>query len=114
MAAFNLSPLVTPFFAIANIAVGYALMMYLVIPISYWGLNLYNAKTFPFFSSHLFTPAGKRYDVRAIVNKKFELDLPAYAKRGRVNLSMFFALTYGFGFAAVVATLTHVALFHGK
>uniref|UniRef100_A0A803LV84 Uncharacterized protein n=1 Tax=Chenopodium quinoa TaxID=63459 RepID=A0A803LV84_CHEQI len=114
VAAFNGSPLVTPFFAIVNIAAGYALIMYLIIPIAYWGFNLYNAKTFPFFSSHLFTAAGTRYNVRAIVNNKFELDLAAYAKYGRVNLSMFFALTYGLGFAAVVATLTHVALFNGK
>jgi hypothetical protein len=28
--------------------------MYVVIPISYWGLNVYDAKTFPIFSSHLY------------------------------------------------------------
>lgn len=75
---------------------------------------MFNAKRFPFFSSHLFTNDGQKYDVRGIVNKNFELDLPSYAKYGRVNLSMFFALTYGLGFAAVVATLTHVALFNGR
>lgn len=114
VAAFNGSPLVTPFFAIANIAIGYFAIMYVFIPISYWGLNLFDAKTFPIFSSHLFTSNGTRYDVRGIVNNKFELDLGAYAKQGHVNLSMFFAFTYGLGFAAVVATLTQVALFNGK
>ncbi|KAL2893034.1 Oligopeptide transporter 2 [Bienertia sinuspersici] len=100
VAAFNGSPLVTPFFAIVNIAIGYTLIMYVIIPTAYWGFNLYNAKTFPFFSSHLFTSSGKRYNVRDIVNSKFELDFAAYEKQGRVNLSTFFALTYGLGFAA--------------
>ncbi|KAL9245586.1 hypothetical protein vseg_019219 [Gypsophila vaccaria] len=114
IAAFLLSPLVAPFIAIVNVIVGYGVIMYIIMPICYWGLNSYNAKNFPFLSSDLFTLDGRLYNVTAVVNNKFELDVAAYAKQGRVNLSMFFALTYGFGFAAVVATLTHVLLFHGR
>ncbi|GER53545.1 oligopeptide transporter [Striga asiatica] len=84
------------------------------VAIAYWGLNLYSAKTFPIFSSHLFNRNGGTYDVSSIVNDKFEIDLPAYEKQGRINLSVFFALTYGLNFAAVMATLTHVAFFNGK
>jgi hypothetical protein len=54
VASYLHSPLLTPFFAIVNVFVGYALIMYVVIPISYWGLNVYDAKTFPIFSSHLY------------------------------------------------------------
>ncbi|KAK6150867.1 hypothetical protein DH2020_015799 [Rehmannia glutinosa] len=57
---------------------------------------------------------GQIYNVSAIVNDKFEIDLPAYEKLGRINLSIFFAMSYGLNFAAVVATLTHVAAFNGK
>ncbi|XP_065870079.1 oligopeptide transporter 4 [Euphorbia lathyris] len=114
VASFLFSPLVSPFFAIVNVFVGYVLIIYIAIPISYWGLGLYNAHRFPIFSSHLFTAQGQRYDIRAIVNDKFELDLPKYEQQGRIHLSMFFALTYGFGFATIASTLTHVALFYGR
>ncbi|XP_074279350.1 oligopeptide transporter 2-like [Silene latifolia] len=114
IAAFLQSPLVTPFFAIVNVAVGYVLTMYVAVPIAYWGLNSFNARTFPFLSSDLFTPSGQSYDITSIVNNKFQLDVDAYAKQGRVNLSMFFAFSYGLGFAAVVATLSHVLLFNGR
>ncbi|GFZ03611.1 oligopeptide transporter 4 [Actinidia rufa] len=57
---------------------------------------------------------GQRYNMSAIVNKKFEIDMVQYEKQGRINLSMFFALSYGFGFAAIASTLTHVALFYGR
>ncbi|KAI3842410.1 hypothetical protein MKW92_022584 [Papaver armeniacum] len=114
IAAFMGSPLISPFFATVNVAIGYALVVYILTPVAYWGFNLYNAKTFPIFSSHLFTGQGNTYNVSAIVNNKFEIDALQYAQQGRINLSTFFAVTYGNGFATIAATLTHVGLFHGK
>ncbi|CAA7393956.1 unnamed protein product [Spirodela intermedia] len=114
VAAFLFSPLVSPFFAIVNVFIGFFIILYVVIPLCYWGLNLYSAKNFPIFSSHLFTSDGGRYNISAIVNDKFEIDMPAYEKQGRISLSMFFALTYGFGFATISSTLSHVGLFYGR
>ncbi|KAI0509934.1 hypothetical protein KFK09_010534 [Dendrobium nobile] len=114
VSSFLFSPLVCPFFAIANVFVGYFLVVYITMPIAYWGMNVYNAKTFPIFSSHLFTREGQPYNISAIVNNKFEIDMNAYQEQGRINLSMFFALTYGFGFATIAATLTHVGFFYGR
>ncbi|KAJ4964899.1 hypothetical protein NE237_016748 [Protea cynaroides] len=114
VASFLFSPLISPFFATFNIFVGFVLIMYIAMPIAYWGLDLYNAKTFPIFSSHLFTADGQRYNISAIVNNHFELDIPSYEQQGRIHLSMFFALTYGFGFATIAATLTHVGFFYGR
>ncbi|GFY90109.1 oligopeptide transporter 4 [Actinidia rufa] len=114
VASFLFSPLICPFFSIVNVFLGYTLIMYIVIPISYWGLDVHGAKKFPIFSSHLFTYQGQRYNISAIVNNKFEIDMVQYQKQGRINLSMFFSLTYGFGFATIASTLTHVALFYGR
>ncbi|KAB5541182.1 hypothetical protein DKX38_014156 [Salix brachista] len=114
VASFLFSPLISPFFAIANVLVGYVLIIYVAMPLSYWGLDLYSARRFPIFSSHLFTADGHKYNITAIVNKKFHLDIPNYEKQGRIHLSMFFALTYGFGFATIAATLSHVAFFYGE
>ncbi|KAK4401796.1 Oligopeptide transporter 4 [Sesamum angolense] len=55
VASFLFSPLICPFFAIMNVFAGYALIIYLVIPIAYWGFDVYGARKFPIFSSHLFT-----------------------------------------------------------
>lgn len=114
VASFLFSPLISPFFAIANVFVGYFVIMYIVIPISYWGLNIYNAKTFPIYSADLFTADGQEYDIASIVNNQFKLDIDQYQKQGRINLSTFFSLTYGFGFATIAATVSHVALFYGR
>ncbi|KAJ0025334.1 hypothetical protein Pint_08531 [Pistacia integerrima] len=108
------SPLITPFFAIVNVFVGFFLVMYVVTPIAYWGFNLFDARTFPFFSSHMFNEVGQIYNVSAIVNSDFELDIPAYERQGRIYISMLFALSYGIGFAAIISTLTHVAFFNGR
>ncbi|KAG6475641.1 oligopeptide transporter 4-like [Zingiber officinale] len=114
VASFLGSPLVTPFFAIANVFIGFSLCVYLSIPLGYWGLNMANSKTFPLYSRKLFADNGQRYDIKSIVNSNFELDLEAYERIGRINLSWFFVMTYGFGFAAIASTLTHVLLFYGK
>ncbi|CAL8175621.1 unnamed protein product [Prunus armeniaca] len=114
VASFLFSPLISPFFVIVNVFAGYALILYFAIPIAYWGLDLYSAQRFPIFSSHLFTAQGQDYNITAIVNDKFELDIPKYEEQGRIHLSTFFALTYGFGFATIASTLTHVALFYGR
>ncbi|XP_059445803.1 oligopeptide transporter 4-like [Corylus avellana] len=114
VSSFLFSPLISPFFSIVNIFAGYILILYIAIPTAYWGFDLYNASRFPIFSSHLFTAVGQKYNISAVVNDKFELDQATYTDQGRIHLSMFFALTYGFGFATIASTLTHVLLFYGR
>ncbi|XP_073058093.1 oligopeptide transporter 7-like [Primulina eburnea] len=107
------SPLASPWFATANIAVGYFLCMYIVTPIMYW-LDVFKAKTFPIFSDDLFTSTGEKYNVSAIVDSNFHIDLQAYEREGHLYLSTFFAMTYAFSFACLTATIVHVLLFHGR
>ncbi|KAI3850491.1 hypothetical protein MKW98_000301 [Papaver atlanticum] len=114
VASFLFSPLISPFFAIVNVFFGYVLFMYVAIPIAYWGFDLYHAKTFPIFSADLFRSNGESYNITAIVNHKFQIDYPSYDAQGRINLSTFFALVYGFGFATIASTLTHVGFFYGR
>ncbi|XP_042425597.1 oligopeptide transporter 7-like [Zingiber officinale] len=107
------SPLASPWFATANVAVGFALIMYVITPIGYW-LNLYKAKSFPIFSDGLFTSTGQSYNISGIIDPNFHLDIDAYEKNGPLYLSTFFAVTYGVGFASLTATISHVLLFHGS
>jgi hypothetical protein len=107
------SPMGTPFFAILNVFLGFALIMYVLTPAFYWG-NVYNARKFPIFSSDFFTSTGQTYNVSEVITENFQLDETAYNAYGRLHLSTFFAVTYGVGFAALAATISHVALFHGR
>ncbi|XVF53341.1 hypothetical protein PTKIN_Ptkin05aG0091800 [Pterospermum kingtungense] len=107
------SPLASPWFATANIAVGFFLVMYVMTPLTYW-LNVYKAKNFPIYSDDLFMSNGEKYDIGSIVDPMFHLDKKAYEQKGRVHISTFFAMTYGIGFATVTATLVHVLLFDGR
>ncbi|KAG2330333.1 hypothetical protein Bca52824_001513 [Brassica carinata] len=107
------SPLASPWFATANVGVGFVLAIYVVVPICYW-LDVFKAKTFPLYSSSLFTSEGSKYNITSIIDSKFHLDLEAYEREGPLYLSTFFAISYGIGFAALSATIVHVALFHGR
>ncbi|KAL5551532.1 hypothetical protein UlMin_001708 [Ulmus minor] len=107
------SPLASPWFATANVAVGFFFVMYVLTPLFYW-LNVYKAKTFPIFSDELFTSDGQEYNITAIIDSNFHLDIAAYEREGPLYISTFFAMTYGVGFAALTATIVHVALFHGR
>lgn len=108
------SPLASPWFATANVAAGFFLILYVLTPIAYWS-NIYNAKTYALFSSHLFTAQGERYITDAVINNAtFSLDINKYNNYGRMHLSTFFAMTYGVGFATLTATVSHVAIFYGK
>ncbi|CDY47075.1 BnaA03g12230D [Brassica napus] len=107
------SPLASPIFATINVTVGFVVVVYVVTPICYW-LNLYNAKTYPIFSSGLFMGNGSSYDVLSIIDNKFHLDRDIYAKTGPIQMSTFFAVTYGLGFATLSATMVHVLVFHGS
>jgi hypothetical protein len=107
------SPLASPWFATANVAVGFFLIMYVMTPLCYW-LNVYNAKNFPLYSNQLYTATGQEYKILEIINSKFHLDRDAYAEHGPVHMSTFFAMTYGLGFATLSATVMHVLLFSGR
>ncbi|EFJ21321.1 hypothetical protein SELMODRAFT_232939 [Selaginella moellendorffii] len=113
VASYLSSPLATPWFAIANVMVGFLIVMYVITPAAYFS-NVYSAKTFPIFSSQLFADDGSRYNISRVVNERFELDVQAYNSYSKLNLSTFFVFTYGVGFAALTATVSHVVLFHGK
>ncbi|KAH9318503.1 hypothetical protein KI387_020272, partial [Taxus chinensis] len=106
------SPLATPWFAIANIMVGFFIIVYVITPIAY-SANVYDAKKFPIYSSGIYDINGHAYDKTRVL-KDFKFDRDGYENYSKLHLSTFFTLTYGVGFAGLAATLSHVLLFHGK
>ncbi|KAK1296881.1 Oligopeptide transporter 1 [Acorus calamus] len=107
-------PLEMPVFTLVNVMVGFILIVYIVTPITYW-TNSYNAKRFPIFSTGVYDQYGQQYNVSRIINeKKFEFDQTAYDNYSKIYLSSYNIYYYGVNFAVVMATLSHVALFHGR
>ncbi|CAL5355396.1 unnamed protein product [Camellia sinensis] len=114
VAGFLGSPLATPAFAILNILVGYIAIVYVVIPVAY-SSNWFEAKRFPIFSAHVFNADGGLYDVSKVLNETtFAFNRQGYESYSKIHLSIFFAFTYALSFATLAATLSHVALFHGR
>ena len=114
VAGFLGSPLATPGFAIINIMAGFFIVLYIVIPIAYW-TNSYEAKRFPIYSSHVFNSDGGKYNVSVVLNDTtFQFNQDGYDGYSKINLSIFFVYAYGRNFAVLAATISHVALFHGR
>ncbi|XP_038703383.1 oligopeptide transporter 7-like isoform X2 [Tripterygium wilfordii] len=107
------SPLASPWFATANVAAGFILIMYVITPVTYW-LNIFKAKTFPIFSDGLFTYTGQSYNISAVIDQNFRLDIDAYEQEGPLYISTLFAMVYGLCFAGLTAVVVHVLLFHGS
>ncbi|XP_058070625.1 oligopeptide transporter 3-like [Magnolia sinica] len=114
ISAYHGSPLVTPWFSIVNVAVGFIMFIYIIIPLCYWKYNTFDSRKFPIFSSSLFTSSGGTYDTTKILTPQYDLNIAAYNSYGKLYLSPLFALSIGSGFARITATITHVALFHGS
>ncbi|KAL4298552.1 hypothetical protein S245_057927 [Arachis hypogaea] len=114
VAGFLGSPLANPAFAIINMLVGFVLLIYIVLPLSYWN-NVFDAKRFPLISSHTFDFSGQKYNVTRILNvKTFDIDMESYQNYSKLYLSVTFALVYGLNFAILTSSISHVILFHGK
>ncbi|PQQ20307.1 oligopeptide transporter 1-like [Prunus yedoensis var. nudiflora] len=114
IAAFLSSPLAYPDVAVINMLIGFIVIFYIVTPIAYW-TNAYDAKRFPIFSSHTFDHDGQTYNVSRVLDEKaFDMNLKEYNSYSKLYLSVYFAYGYGWGFATLTATISHVALFYGK
>ncbi|CAO3631316.1 unnamed protein product [Cunninghamella echinulata] len=107
------SPLVVPWWAIANIWVGFVIIAWIITPAMYY-TNTWDAKLFPIITSSLFQSDGQPWDNAKVLTPENTLDEVAYATYGPIRMATFFAITYGIGFAGITSVLTHTFLYHGK
>ena len=107
------SPLLTPWWAAANVVGGLVLVMWIVSPILYYKNVLFSAYL-PILSSAVFDNTGKPYDVSRILTADFLFDKIAYESYSRVYLPITYVLSYGVQFAALSALVSHTACWHGR
>lgn len=107
------SPLLTPWWAAANVIGGLAIVMWVIAPILYYSNALFTAYM-PMLSSMVFDNTGKQYNVRKIIDEKFLFDREAYNRYSRVYLPITYVLSYAVQFAALSALVTHTLCWHGR
>ncbi|TFK61872.1 small oligopeptide transporter, partial [Pluteus cervinus] len=104
------SPLATPWWAEANVMIGFFLFYWILTPIIYYA-NVWHSQYLPISSLDAFDNTGKPYQLSRILNSNGELDLAAYEAYSPLFLSATFAMAYATSFLAITATITH-ALIH--
>lgn len=111
--SFLQSPLVVPAWAIANIAVGAAIVSWVICPALYYG-NVWESQKFPIITSDLFTKDGGPWNNTIVMNPDNTLNQEIYNEYGPLYMTSFFAFTYGILFAGLTSIITHTFLFHRK
>ncbi|KAL6718233.1 hypothetical protein ACLMJK_004321 [Lecanora helva] len=106
-------PLLTPFWAAANVVGGLVIVMWIIAPIMYYRNVLFSA-FLPIVSASVFDDTGQPYDVSKILTPDYQFDPEAYSKYSKVYLPITYALSYGVQFASLSSLVTHTACWHGR
>lgn len=108
------SPLIPPVGTILTIFLSIVVIFWIVVPALHYQ-NVWYAQYLPMSSSDSYDNTGASYNVSKIIDKSTLTFLPErYEEYSPLFLSTTFAISYGLSFAAMLATLVHTGLFHGK
>ncbi|PAV19981.1 OPT oligopeptide transporter [Pyrrhoderma noxium] len=107
------SPLATPWWAAANITVGFVIFYWILTPILYFK-NVWNSQYMPIMSRMSYDNQGNFYDVQRILTPDATLDVDAYKSYSPLYLPTAFAVSYGLSFASITATIMHTILYTHK
>jgi len=107
------SPLIPPWFAIANTLIGVITFYMFGASILHYS-GTWSAKYLPMSDSTTYDNTGASYNVSRILTPKFTLDVDAYTAYSPLFLSTTFAMSYGLSFAAIASLIVYTYLNHGK
>ncbi|OAA63871.1 small oligopeptide transporter, OPT family [Cordyceps fumosorosea ARSEF 2679] len=111
--AYLANPLLAPTHAHVNTLVGLVCFMLLpIVGITYTGALW--SKYLPLVTSQVYDNTQKGYTVNNILGPGFTFDEESYKRYSPLFLSPALALNYGLSFAALMSTLVHTSLHHGK
>ncbi len=113
IAGYLSSPMMVPFFAQVNVFAGYLIIICVLAPILF-ATNTNFGAYLPFISSGTYDRFGNSYNSTHILTPDKQFDETTYETYSRQYLPSSFLMSYGFGFAAITACLTHVAFFYGR
>ncbi|KAJ5550726.1 hypothetical protein N7461_005424 [Penicillium sp. DV-2018c] len=107
------SPLLTPWWAAANIVTGLVIVIWAVAPILYYK-NVLFSSYMPILSTAVFDNTGRPYKVSRILTPDYLFDEKAYEDYSPVYLPITYVLSYGVQFAALTSLVTHTVCWYGK
>ncbi|KAM3506035.1 hypothetical protein MY11210_007727 [Beauveria gryllotalpidicola] len=107
------NPLLAPTLSHVNTLVGlFCFMVLPIIGITYSGALW--SKYLPMVTSQVYDNTQQAYQVNRILGPGFTFDDNNYKEYSPLFLTPALALNYGLSFAALISTLVHTGLFHGK
>ncbi|CAI7577618.1 unnamed protein product [Penicillium manginii] len=113
ISGFNFSPLIAPWYAIANTLIGMVIFFWICTAgIHYKGL--FYSEYLPISDSQSYDNTGNIYNVSKILTPEFTFDPVKYKEYSPLFLSTTFTLCYGLSFAGIIAVIVHTGLFHGS
>lgn len=83
------SPLMTPFWAAANVIAGLVLVMWILAPLLYYSNAMYSGYM-PLLSSSVFDDTGMPYNVSRILTADYQFDKIAYEGYSRLFMPITF------------------------
>ncbi|TDL22401.1 glutathione transporter [Rickenella mellea] len=109
--SFNGSPLVTPWWAQANILVSFLLVVWVITPALYYS-NTFYSKFLPVSAPISFDNTGMPYNASAIIRDGI-FDVELYKAYSPIFLPVTLAVGYMADFAGLAAVLVHTSVWHG-
>lgn len=113
ISGFNFSPLIAPWYAIANTLIGMVCWYWILTAALHYSGQFW-FKHLPISDSNSYDNTGQLYNVSKILTPQFTIDEAKYKAYSPLFLSTTFTLSYGLSFASMIAVLLHASLFHGK
>ncbi|KAF8154812.1 small oligopeptide transporter [Crassisporium funariophilum] len=107
--AFIGSPLATPWWAEANVMIGFFFFYWFLTPLLYYN-NVWHSQYMPISSLNAYDNTGKPYNVSRVVNSDATLNMEAYKAYSPLYLPTAFAMSYGLSFLSITSTITHAAI----
>lgn len=107
------SPLIPPYFAVANVFACVLIVFWIGAPIIQYANGWYG-KYLPMSSLELYDRYQQPYNVRNVIGQNMELDVQKYMEYSPVYMPVVYALSYAVSFAAITATVVHTVLYDGK
>jgi OPT family oligopeptide transporter len=107
------SPLATPWWAEANILIGFVFFFWFLTPVLHY-LNVWSGSYMPISSRGSYDNQGLKYNVSRIINEDATFNQQEYEAYSPLFISTTFAISYGLSFASITATLAHALLYFRK
>lgn len=113
IAGFNFSPLIAPWYGIANTLIGMVTFFWIVVPAIHYS-DMFYSQYLPMSDSNSYDNLGHKYNVSKILTTDFTFDPAKYEKYSPLFLSSTFMISYGLSFASIIAVLVQTGLFNGS